>query len=101
MRKEPEKYVKGGGLNPFWMEYEIERYSKENSNDYHDDNTDDNIMCEIIDLIDDYVNNYCDDNDDISYEDKLEADFQFLKRHSDSEEDLKLAKQILGIDTDD
>ena len=100
MRKEPEKYVKGGGLNPFWIDYEIERYSKENSDDYCDTitNTDNSSICDFVDMSSDYSINYY---DDISYEDKLEADFQFLKRHSDSEEDLKLAKQILGIDTDD
>lgn len=78
MREEPEKYVKGGGLNPFWIDWDMERCSREQQ----DDNN-------FADLFDRNINEL--------YERELEAKFQFLKRHSDSEEDLKLAKQILGL----
>lgn len=87
MRKEPEKYVKGGALSPFWVEWDMERYRRENPDEYCYSSTNVTISTEGC--------------NDIHYGDKLEARFQFLKKHSNSEEDLKLAKQILGIDIDD
>lgn len=80
-----EKYIKGGGINPFWM-FEQEEQALE------DDFIDSLMSC--IDMIVpvSVVNNQQQDTLN-----ELEAKYQFLKNHSDSPEDLQLAKEILGI----
>ena len=102
-----DMYVKGGSLNPFWVDEDIDRCAKEEfkenmqylSNQFRDS------IKKVIDEFRDEINELNDDededdeeeeNDDIAAE--LEAKFQFIKRHSDNPDDLALAKKILGID---
>lgn len=91
-----DKYIKGGSLNPFWIN-EL-RYQTRLKNNGRIPGEDDDFI-PFSECLENVINNFDsdDDCDDISYEDELEAKFNFLKKHSDSEEDLELAKQILGL----
>lgn len=67
------KYTTGGGLNPFWVEEQCAERS----------------MQEELDLIEQVA--YSQETE------RLEAQMEFLKRHSGDPEEYELAKSILGI----
>ena len=99
------KYLKGGALNPAWCDEQDVAYETESiMNSLYDlfnmdmdldlnldlaEGVNVNIsnkrieedMCTIVNIIDDY-----------------EAKFEFIKRHSGSPEDLKLAREIIGLE---
>lgn len=97
------KYLPGGSLNPYWVNEQEQSRLKQDL--LEDLNSFVNIlkdpifgcisimkqpveMCTII------------HNGEQSYrglEQELEAKFNFIKRHSDSKEDLQLAREIIGL----
>lgn len=104
-----DMYVKGGSLNPFWVDEDIDRAIREEFK--QDENLQealtDGLKIALQQSIREVLackareyeeNQEEDDEDDEDYLDELEAKFQFIKRHSDNPNDLELAKKILGID---
>lgn len=94
-----DKYLRGGSLNPAW----VNEQEKQNIVDSIKDGLEE--LAECIDVkinmslaegIDLSLTNKCIDNS-ISSIDSLEDKFNFIKRHSDNPEDLKLAKEIVGL----
>lgn len=73
------KYLKGGALNPVWVD-------EQRANDLAESMLD--VAMNIISLID--FNKEAQQNE-------YETKFNFIKNHSDSEEDKELAKKIIGI----
>ena len=99
------KYLPGGALNPAWCDeqdanMEAERITDALLDIFNDDLIDADVA---LNLGDGVMVTICNkDEDDISKikscsEDEYEAKFQFIKRHSDNEEDLKLAREIIGL----
>lgn len=94
-----DKYLRGGSLNPAW----VNEQEKQNIVDSIKDGLEE--LAECIDVkidmslaegIDLSLTNKCIDNSTSSI-DSLEDKFNFIKRHSDNPEDLKLAKEIVGL----
>lgn len=97
-----DKYLKGGSLNPRWVDEQNRQKTVEDTMDnLHEllecfEINEINInLAEGIDLSLSPGNNSSsvsiDDND-------YEAKFKFIKDHSDNPEDLKLAREIIGLD---
>ena len=104
------KYLPGGGLNPIWCDEqdaieEVERISSALENIFDDDSMDADVSLDLGEGVTlnlskkDYNSDDDNDVDDRNFEDIYEAKFNFIKRHSDNEEDLKLAREILGLAT--
>lgn len=102
-----DMYVKGGSLNPFWVDEQIDKAAKREFEEYMGTVSEGltNTLREVINEFSDEISEYYDEEDDeeekdekVNIADELEAKFQFIKRHSDDPEDLALAKKILGID---
>ena len=94
-----DKYLKGGSLNPAW----VNEQEKQNIVDSIKDGLEE--LAECIDVkinmslaegIDLSLANRCIDHSTSSI-DSLEDKFNFIKRHSDNPEDLKLAREIVGL----
>lgn len=100
------KYSKTGGLNPLWVERDMEIREEKEKKEYVDYITD--ITSKSVASIVNAANtNYNKENNkkrnnknrnNLSLNDELEIKFQFLKRHSDgSETDYQIAKHALGL----
>lgn len=72
-----KKYVKGGSINKFWVREQMGEFDEDNNC------SDTSISIKINNSIN--INNY-------------DEKFEFIKKHSDSPEDLKLAKFILDLE---
>ncbi len=73
-----KKYIKGGSINPFWVREQMGEFDDNNNSC----NTSSNISISIS----------------ISTGNDYDQQFEFLKEHSNSPEDLALAKSILGLE---
>lgn len=113
-----QKYNQFGGLNPVWVAEEDRRLALEQDRELQEANANliesiRNGFHDVIEAAAEAIRECYNENpkeekeiiletnkvnNSISIEDELEAKFQFIKRHSDSDEDLALAKKILGID---
>ena len=103
------KYLPNGALNPIWCMEDDARKETEAIMESLEDiinnggiNTSleldlgEGVTAHIGSIYDDEV---CDDDDDdIDMFSDYEAKFQFIKMHSDNPEDLKLAREIVGLD---
>lgn len=96
-----DKYLKGGALNPAWCDEQdakIETESIINSLYNLFDQLDINLNIQLGDSIgigiskDKNLKDMC-----INTEGDYEAKFKFIKNHSDTPENLKLAKEIIGL----
>ena len=103
-----DMYVKGGSLNPFWGDEQIDKAAKKEFKEYMGTVSEGltNTLREVINEFSNEISEYYaeegdeeeEDDEKVNIADELEAKFQFIKRHSDDPEDLALAKKILGID---
>lgn len=98
-----DMYVKGGSLNPFWVDEQIDKAAKKEFKEYIGTVSEGltNTLREVINEFSNEISEYYDEEEEdekVNIADELEAKFQFIKRHSDDPEDLALAKKILGID---
>lgn len=106
------KYLPGGALNPIWCEEEDARVLAENSMDMmkamyelyvmmaNDPDINMNFDLELAEGLNVNVSGKEKPKDMCSIidtESEYEAKFNFLKRHSSTPEDLKLAKEIIGL----
>ena len=96
------KYLKGGALNPAWCDEQdakIETESIINSLYNLFDQLDIDLNIQLGDSIDVSISKDKNLKDmcTINIEDNYEAKFKFIKNHSDTPEDLKLAKEIIGL----
>jgi len=94
------KYLKGGAINPAWAdEQEADRIT-ENILNMIESGCVSKLLFEAIGgvaiEIENPGSNYEPENK--SNGNSLEEIFQFIKDHSDNEEDLKLAREIAGLD---
>lgn len=98
MMKEPEKYLPGGGLNPFWVEWDCARIRKEEDDEIAQERAE--YLLDLLDSIqiveEDDMKGGIDDSNN-SELNTLEQKLQFLLAHKYSEEEFRLAKQLLGI----
>lgn len=98
MKKEPEKYIPGGGLNPFWVEWDSARIRREEAEEQAQKQTE--YLMALLDSIQVVDKSRLEGGVDCNGDDvtnKLEQQLQFLMSHKDSEEEFNLAKQLLGI----
>lgn len=95
MANEVNKYSKTGGLNPIWVEKDIQRRN----------NKDDKYIDKIASSITQNINNINKNNSDYKYrknpklklDDELEVKLNFLKRHCDgTETDYQMAKYVIA-----
>ena len=103
-----DKYLPNGGLNPIWcMEDDARKEADaimESIEDLFDcDGVHTRLELDLGDGVKAHIepddDEYEDDgNDNIDMISKYEAKFQFIKMHSDNPEDLKLAREIIGLD---
>jgi hypothetical protein len=100
-----DKYLPNGGLNPIWCMEDDARKEAEAITESIESLFDcDGITTHLeLDLgegvaahIEKIYNEY-DDEDDIDILSDYEAKFRFIKMHSDNPEDLKLAREIVGL----
>jgi hypothetical protein len=107
----PEKYVRGGNINPFWVMAEREKIMEEkalkknNAKFYaelekitkeYKEEVRKEVREELLQEFKEKHKQMVHEAD--SMPNDYDAKFQFLKSHSDTPEDLALAKSILGID---
>lgn len=102
-----KKYLPGGAINPAW--------AKEQQVDYIANNITDGLWelfnsigmelnLELSEGVNLKISNQNNTKDMCSVEDRgnmndyLESKFNFIKNHSDTPEDLKLAREIIGLD---
>lgn len=98
-----DKYLKGGSLNPAWCDEQDAIAESESIKQAINDllecmETDVNFEIDLGGGISvSATPNY--NSDEILFiEDDYEAKFNFIKRHSDNPEDLKLAREIIGLE---
>lgn len=96
------KYLKGGALNPAWCDEQDALYDAERISDNIMNLLERIAMDMTIDFGGGIVTNVPSVQNKkemciISNVDDYEAKFNFVKRHSDTPEDLELAKQIIGL----
>ena len=101
-----EKYLKGGALNPAWCDEQDKAQEVENimyglEEIFNNMNAELNLQLgEGVDVTVSNktsnipLNNMC---NIIDLEKEYEAKFNFIKNHSGTPEDLKLAKEIIGL----
>lgn len=93
------KYSKTGGLNPLWVEQDIQRRNQKQQDDYINriaKNTADSVAKTLNNASMSSNNKY--NNSKLKLEDELEIKFNFLKRHSDgTETEYQMAKHVLGV----
>jgi len=93
------KYSKTGGLNPLWVEQDIQRRNQKQQDDYINriaKNTADSVAKTLNNASMNSNNKY--NNSKLKLEDELEIKFNFLKRHSDgTETEYQMAKHVLGV----
>lgn len=100
------KYLKGGALNPVWCdEQDAEIFSESITDSIFNllDILDINFDLQLMEGVNINVSNKRKDEgrimcDIINTENYYEAKFNFIKNHSGTPEDLKLAREIIGLD---
>lgn len=103
------KYLPNGALNPIWcMEDDARKEAeaiKESIEDIFDcDGIEAGLELDLGEGVVAHIGKVLgDEDDDDDYDDidplsDYEAKFQFIKMHSDNPEDLKLAREIVGLD---
>lgn len=96
-----DKYLKGGSLNPAW----VDEQERQQIVDDIMDGLEELIECfgakinmNLAEGIDLSLTNITDSSmPSINSVNELEAKFNFIKNHSDNPEDLKLAREIIGL----
>lgn len=101
------KYSKTGGLNPLWVEKDIQICEEKKQKDYIDyicNAASKSVVNTLNGISNNDTNNYNNTRNhnkiknSVSLNNELEIKFQFLKRHSDgTETDYEIAKHILGL----
>lgn len=102
------KYSKTGGLNPLWVERDMEIREEKKQRDYVDyvcDVASKSVASALNSVNNNNANNNYNNNrnrnkgrHNVSLDNELEIKFQFLKRHSDgTETDYEMAKHVLGL----
>lgn len=95
MANEVSKYSKTGGLNPIWVEKDIQRRNKIKDNEYIN-----KIANSITENINSNKNNSdfkYKKNPKLKLDEELEIKLKFLKNHSDgTETDYQMAKYIIA-----
>lgn len=94
-----EKYLPGGALNPYWVLEQKQELSSREEDEIEDELLEAIKECSVTP--DEALLEMCKvipaSRLPISLEDELETKFNFIKRHSDSPEDLQLAREIAGL----
>ena len=98
------KYLKGGALNPAWCDEQDAQSLTEsimNAIDSLLDNTDFDINLQLGEGVDISISNKNNELKNmcniVNTENDYEVMFNFLKNHSETPEDLQLAKEIIGL----
>jgi hypothetical protein len=89
------KYLPGGSINPAWArEQEVANITNDISNEFYEfiNNLEFNFGKEEVNVNMIIRKEMCEICDD-----EYERKFNFIRNHSDSPEDLKLAREIIGI----
>ena len=99
-----DKYLKGGALNPAWCDEQDAALMKEEIMDSICnlfDNIDINLDLQLGDAVNVHISNNKELKNNmctiIEPEKEYEAKFNFIKRHSDTPENKKLAMEIVGL----
>lgn len=100
-----DKYLKGGALNPAWCDEQDRALLTESiKNNLCDlfNNMDIDLNLELAEGVNVIISNKNDDEPKdmcmIDTERDYEAKFNFIKNHSSTPEDLKLAREIIGLE---
>ena len=108
------KYLKNGAISPLWQEIELRNYQDERCNNTCNMNEDGfiNNLNQAIPVVVDVITELTPALRDLRKEKQqqpvlmastissLEDKFEFLKAHSNNEEDLRLAKFVLMVSRD-
>jgi len=103
-----EKYLKTGALNPAWCDEQYVAHQTERIMDGLEDflngDIDANLSLDLGDNVSLNISGKRTNNKSMCElvgidEKDYEAKFNFIKQHSDNPEDLKLAREIIGLNT--
>ncbi len=99
------KYLPGGALNPIWCNEQDAELLKESIFNIFEnliDGLDINLNLEPVEGVNISISNINRKSNEmcaiINTEDDYEAKFNFIKSHSETPEDLKLAREIIGLE---
>lgn len=99
MSSKNRKYLPGGALNPAWVDEQEANHITKNIIDglwELFNNLDINLNLELTEGVNINISNQ-NKKDMCTIVNDYDQKFDFIKRHSDTPEDLKLAKEIVGL----